>query len=85
MSRVFNGAWGVSNGIADLAPREDPNEVVYQTEDPQKYAEKKLELQQNRYLENRWIRVNQNLSVSAFNGLSNVRLMYRDADLMQRR
>lgn len=41
-----------------------------------------LELQQNKYLQNRWKRVNQNLSMSAFAGLSNVKLMYRDADLM---
>ena len=82
MSKVFNGAWSVSNGIADLTPDENPDKVLYTTEDPQKYQEKKLELQQNKYLANRWVRANQNLSMSAFANLSNIKLMYRDADLM---
>lgn len=82
MSKVFDGGWNVSNGIANTQPLQNPNDVIYKTEDPQQYQQKKLELQQNKYLANRWKRVNQNLSMSAFAGLSNVQLMYRDADLM---
>ena len=82
MSKIFNGAWNVSNGIANTQPTPQPNDVVYKTEDPAEYQAKKLELQQNKYLQNRWIRTNQNLSMSAFAGLSNLKLMYRDADLM---
>ena len=82
MSKIFNGAWNVSNGIANTQPTPQPNDVVYKTEDPAEYQAKRLELQQNKYLQNRWIRSNQNLSMSAFAGLSNVKLMYRDADLM---
>ena len=82
MSKIFNGAWNVSNGIANTQPTPQPNDVVYKTEDPAEYQAKMLELQQNKYLQNRWIRSNQNLSMSAFAGLSNVKLMYRDADLM---
>ena len=82
MSKIFNGAWNVSNGIANTQPTTQPNDVVYKTEDPAEYQAKRLELQQNKYLQNRWIRSNQNLSMSAFAGLSNVKLMYRDADLM---
>ena len=82
MSKIFNGAWNVSNGIANTQPTPQPNDVVYKTEDPAEYQAKKLELQQNKYLQNRWVRTNQNLSMSAFAGLSNLKLMYRDADLM---
>ena len=82
MSKIFNGAWNVSNGIANTQPTSQPDDVVYKTEDPAEYQAKMLELQQNKYLQNRWIRSNQNLSMSAFAGLSNVKLMYRDADLM---
>ena len=39
-------------------------------------------MQQNKYLSDRWVKANSNLSLSAFAGLSNVKLMYRDADLM---
>lgn len=82
MNRIFDGAWNVSSGIANIEPPKLDNEVIYRTEDPEKFKKKKLELQQNKYLQNRWRRVNQNLSMSTFAGLSNVKLMYRDADLM---
>ena len=82
MNRIFDGAWNVSSGIANIEPPKLDNEVIYRTEDPEKFQQKKLELQQNKYLQNRWRRVNQNLSMSTFAGLSNVKLMYRDADLM---
>ena len=82
MSKVFNGAWTTSNGIADTTPEPKPEEVLFTTTNPIEYQEKKLELQQNKYLQNRWIRANQNLSLSAFANLSNIKLMYRDADLM---
>ena len=82
MSKVFNGAWTTSNGIADTTPEPKPDEVLFTTTNPIEYQEKKLELQQNKYLQNRWIRANQNLSLSAFANLSNIKLMYRDADLM---
>ena len=83
MSKIFNGAWNVSNGIANTEPTPQPNDVVYKTDDPAEYQSKMLELQQNKYLQNRWVRTNQNLSMSAFAGLSNLKLMYRDADLME--
>lgn len=82
LSKVFNGAWGATEGIANLEKPESPDKVLFTTEDPAKYQEKKLELQQNKYLQNRWIRANQDLSMSAFSNLSNIKLMYRDADLM---
>ena len=82
MNRIFDGAWNVSSGIANIEPPKLDNEVIYRTEDPKKFQQKKLELQQNKYLQNRWRRVNQNLSMSTFAGLSNIKLMYRDADLM---
>jgi gp20 (fragment) len=56
--------------------------VIYKTADKDNYDKVKLELQQNKYLENRWVKANVDLGVSAFAGLNNVKLMYRDADLM---
>ena len=82
MSKVFNGAWSASSGIANLETEKKPEDVLFTTDDPVKYQEKKLELQQNKYLQNRWVRANQDLSMSAFSNLSNIKLMYRDADLM---
>lgn len=58
------------------------NAVIYKTTDKEDYLQKKLELQQDRYLKDRWIKANVNLSVTAYAGLNNIKLMYRDADLM---
>lgn len=58
------------------------NAVVYKTKDKDDYEKAKLELQQNKYLKDRWVKANVDLSVTAFAGLTNVKLMYRDADLM---
>ena len=58
------------------------NAVLYRTTDKEDYLQKKLELQQDRYLKDRWIKANVNLSVTAYAGLNNIKLMYRDADLM---
>ena len=56
--------------------------ILYKTNNKEDYTTKKLELQQNKYLKDRWIKANVNLSVTAYAGLNNVKLMYRDADLM---
>ena len=58
------------------------NSVLYKTQDKQEFERTKLELQQNAYLKERWLKANIDLSVTAFAGLTNVKLMYRDADLM---
>lgn len=57
-------------------------EVVYKAKDQEDYVKTKLELQQNAYLNQRWLKANVDLSVQAFSGLNNIKLMYRDADLM---
>lgn len=58
------------------------SDVIYKTTDKEYFAKTKLELQQNAYLNQRWTKANIDLSVQAFNGLNNVKLMYRDAELM---
>ena len=58
------------------------NNAIYKTTNKDDYEQKKLELQQNRFLKERWVKANVNMSVTAFAGLNNVKLMYRDADLM---
>ena len=58
------------------------DKVIYRTNDREEYIQKKLELQQDKYLKDRWVKANVNLSVTAYSGLNNIKLMYRDADLM---
>lgn len=84
LSRIFTGNWQSPNDILNTPADSNisPEDIVYKTNDPVEYKQKMLELQQDKYLQNRWKRVQQNLTMSAFAGLSNIKLMYRDADLM---
>ena len=84
LSRIFTGNWQSPNDILNTPANVNvsPEDVIYKTDDPVEYQKKMLELQQDKYLQNRWKRVQQNLTMSAFAGLSNIKLMYRDADLM---
>lgn len=66
----------------DLSSYGSGGDVIYKAKDKEDYVKTKLELQQNAFLQNRWRKANVDLSVQAFNGLNNIKLMYRDADLM---
>ena len=85
LDRAIRGNWGTTDAVPhvnsyDISSFND--KVIYRTHDKADYEQKKLELQQDAYLKNRWIRANTNLSLSAYNGLGRVQLMYRDADFM---
>lgn len=85
LDRAFSGEWGepgIQQAHVNSYDLSKDNNVIYKTTNKDDYESTKLELQQNKYLRDRWIKSNANLSVSAFAGLSNVKLMYRDADLM---
>lgn len=89
LDKAISGNWSSpSTSIAephinsyDLTPSGGKN-VIYRTTDREDYLQKKLELQQDKYLKDRWVKTNVNLAVTAYSGLNNVKLMYRDGDLM---
>ena len=85
LDSAISGNWG------DVRSRSHTNtydmtskggNIIYKTTDKDDYEQKKLELQQNKFLKDRWVKANVNMSVTAFAGLNNIKLMYRDADLM---
>lgn len=82
LDSAINGKWDTYNKKYNNTYNIGGDDVVYSTTDQVDYAKKKLELQQNAYLQNRWVKANSDLTVQAFNGLNNIKLMYRDADLM---
>ena len=84
LDKAITGNWNTQDTMARHINNYDMsgNGVIYQTNDKDNYEKVKLELQQNKYLENRWVKANVDLNVSAYSGLNNVKLMYRDADLM---
>lgn len=87
LDRAINGNWASQDSFTPHINSYDmgsggKNDIIYKTTNKDDYEQKKLELQQDKYLKDRWYKANVNLSVTAFAGLNNVKLMYRDADLM---
>ena len=85
LDRAITGNWNPQDSVTPHVNSYDMSgnsNILYRTTDKEDYLGKKLELQQNKYLRDRWIKANVNLSVTAYAGLNNVKLMYRDADLM---
>lgn len=85
IDRAFSGNWNAdasSPHINSYDMSTADKSILYRTTNKDDYESKKLELQQNTYLKDRWVKANVDLSVSAYAGLNNVKLMYRDADLM---
>ena len=84
LDSAISGNWGNSEvghvNTYDLSKA--GNGVVFRTKDKDEYLQQKLELQQDKYIKDRWVKANVNLSVTAYAGLNNIKLMYRDADLM---
>ncbi|MBP5725249.1 MAG: portal protein, partial [Bacteroidales bacterium] len=57
-------------------------DVIFATKDKGEYDAKALELKQNKYLRWRWKKANYQITNEQYMNVSNVVLMYRDADLM---
>lgn len=85
LDKAITGNWNPQETMSPHINSYDmsgSNGVLYRTKDKGDYEAKKLELQQDKYLKDRWIKANVDLSVTAYSGLNNIKLMYRDADLM---
>ena len=87
LDKAITGNW--KSSAEPLAPHintydlsSKDSKILYRTDNKEDYLQKKLELQQDKFLKDRWVKANVNLSVSAYAGLNNIKLMYRDADLM---
>lgn len=85
LDKAITGNWNQQDTLSPHINSYDmsgSNGVLYRTKDKSDYEAKKLELQQDKYLKDRWVKANVDLSVTAYSGLNNIKLMYRDADLM---
>jgi hypothetical protein len=86
LDSAISGNWNTHDISAPHVNRYDMSghakDIIYKTTNKDDYESKKLELQQNKYLKDRWVKANVNMSVTAYAGLNNIKLMYRDADLM---
>ena len=59
-----------------------PNPVIFSTDDKEEFARKSMELRQQKLLSWQWLKAGADNAQDALAGLTNVKLMYRDADLM---
>jgi hypothetical protein len=86
LDSAISGNWSTHDISTPHVNRYDMSghakDIIYKTTNKDDYESKKLELQQNKYLKDRWVKANVNMSVTAYAGLNNIKLMYRDADLM---
>ena len=84
LDKTIGGGWGDGSnryvGSYDLSNM--GNTVLYRTTDKEDYERKKLELKQQNYLNSLWRTSNRNLNNNSLNGLSAVKMMYRDVELM---
>lgn len=86
LEKTIGGNWNSSeNSIAPKSNTYDmtnSSDVIFRTKDKAEFLQKKLELKQQKYLSNMWRNTSHNLSMNALNGLSAVKMMYRDVELM---
>lgn len=86
LDSAISGDWGTSPNASDISKVYDMsssnNKILFKTTDKDEYERKKLELQQDKYLDMNWIKANVSLSVGAYKGLNKIKLMYNEADLM---
>ncbi len=83
LSYVLGGNSGLTNlrnnvnvyGLKD-------SDVLFKTKDREEYNRKSLELKQQKLLANQWRRAQVDLTNKSLAGLTEVKMMYRDADLM---
>lgn len=84
LDKAITGNWDAPqqhSNTYDMSSYAD-KKVIYKAKDKEDFNKTKLELQQNSFLNARWRKANVDLTVQAFNGLNNIKLMYRDAELM---
>jgi hypothetical protein len=81
---VFSGKWGngqpsnekhVNNYSLDKS-------VIVRTNNKEEYDTARLQAQQSKYLSSMWVKANRDATLTNLSGLNNVKLMYRDAELM---
>jgi hypothetical protein len=81
---VFSGRWG-NNKPSNVKHVNNysisPNTII-RTSNKEEYEAAKLQAQQNKYLSAMWVKANRDSELTNLSGLNNVKLMYRDAELM---
>lgn len=87
LNKVLSGGWGQQVGTLATPTMVNPStsekgDIIYTTNNKSDYIRKKTELSQQRFLSSQWIKANVESAIDASLNTNNVKLMYRDAELM---
>ena len=85
LGTIFSGRNSVSPIMTKLPPTFDSvasNQVLYSTKDRNDYERKLNQYKQQKLLSYQWVKAGVDNSIESLAGLTAVKLMYRDADLM---
>lgn len=82
LDKAISGGWRNEPTKRSNSYNIPTSNIIYKTDNKEDYESKKLELKQQKLLSSMWRKANFDLNTETLAGLTNVKLMYRDADLM---
>lgn len=82
LDKAISGGWRNEPTKRSNSYNIPTSNIIYKTDNKEDYESKKLELKQQKLLSSMWRKANFDLNAETLAGLTNVKLMYRDADLM---
>lgn len=82
LDKAISGGWRNEPTKRSNSYNIPTSNIIYKTDNKEDYESKKIELKQQKLLSSMWRKANFDLNVETLAGLTNVKLMYRDADLM---
>lgn len=82
--QLNNSDMNQSKNITVNSYHMNPNsdDIIFRTKDKEEYEQQLLQKKQQKLLNNMWIKANVQLANNSLMGLNPIRMMYRDADLM---
>ena len=90
LSKVIGGGSGIMSPRSTSPTRtintyniNPTNDILFSTKDKEEFEQKKLQAQQQKLLAMQWYKAGVDLAATSTESLTNIQLMYRDADLME--
>ena len=89
LSRVIGGGSGIMSPRSQTPAKtvtyniNATNDILFSTKDKGEFEQKKLQAQQQKLLAMQWYKAGVDLAATSTESLTNIQLMYRDADLME--
>lgn len=82
LNKVFSHGKPYANNEYKTNTYGTDSDIIFRTKDKARYDQMKLQKQQQSLLARQWVKAKYDIQNNSLAGLNNVKLMYRDADLM---